>query len=56
MRKMGFFRLRSKCSLNIDQIGGIMENSNLKTVLGRDEPLSHKKIKRVPICTWNEGK
>jgi hypothetical protein len=28
-----------------------MWNSKLKTVFKKDEPLSHKKLKRVPICT-----
>jgi hypothetical protein len=56
MRKMGLFRLRSKCSKKLYPIEGFMGNLKLKTVLGRDDPLSHKKIKRVPICTCNEGK
>jgi hypothetical protein len=56
LRKMGFFRLRLKCSKICHRIEGFLENLKLKTVFGRDNSLSHKKIKRVPICTCNEDK
>jgi hypothetical protein len=56
MRKLAFSDYARNALKKLYLKEGFIGNSKLKTVLDRDELLSHKKIKRVPISSCNEGK